>query len=39
MYTKRGVLIVKDEYVRRRIDLWVSWNITLTCVILHNVDW
>lgn len=39
MYTKRGVLIVKDEYVRRRIDLWVSWNITLTCAILHNVDW
>lgn len=24
MYTKRGGLIVKEEYVRRRIELWVS---------------
>ena len=23
-YTKRGILIVKEEYVRRRIDLWVN---------------
>ena len=38
-YTKRGLPIIKEDFVRRRIKLWMSWNITLTCVILHNADW
>lgn len=35
-YTSKGLPIIKDEFIKRRIKLW---KVILTCVTLHSADW